>query len=81
METAVSQTLFGEAVEVRRFDIGTETSDLCVTNIVENDKDSVRRARRRKHNIGVCLHRFLKGPTNSAGKWFAFAIGQHQFLT
>ena len=81
VETAVAQTLFGETVEVRCFDIGTETTDLRVANIVENDEDNVRRSLRRKHDIGVSLHRVLKGPTYSAGKWFAFVIGQHQFLT
>ena len=81
VETAIAQTLFGETVEVRCFDIGTETTDLRVANIVENDEDNVRRSLRRKHDIGVSLHRVLKGPTYSAGKWFAFVIGQHQFLT
>ncbi|CAB4660204.1 unannotated protein [freshwater metagenome] len=81
VETAVSQTLFGEAVEVRCFDIGTETTDLRVANIVENDKDNVRRSLRRKHNIGIGLNRIFKGSAYSAGKWFAFVIGQHQFLT
>ena len=81
MKAAVSQTLFGETVEVWCFDIGTETTNLCIANIVENDEDNVRRSLRRKHDIGIGLHRVLEGPTNSAGKWFAFVIGQHRFLT